>query len=271
MAMTSMCARNGDAARRTPGRPAAVPPTAAPVGARAAAHPRTGSARPFAAITSPRALIAAQESERRRLAHELHDVVGQALTVVRLNLEAAAKEDHGVAARLAECLAVIDRTLEQVRAFARELGPSMLDDHGLAAAIHALAARSSRDAQFTVSLEMDQIPRLDPALESSAYRVIQEALTNVVRHARASTVAIRLRLVEGALELMVRDDGAGFSVKDALARARAGESLGLLGMYERARLLGGALEVLSAAGHGTRVRASFPSFGAATDQAFDSP
>lgn len=271
MAITSISARNGDAARRTPGRPAAVPPTAAPVGTHAAAHPRTGSARPFAAITSPRALIAAQESERRRLAHELHDVVGQALTVVRLNLEAASKEDHGVAVRLAECLAVIDGTLEQVRAFARELGPSMLDDHGLAAAIHALAARSSRDAQFTVSLEMDRIPRLDPALESSAYRVIQEALTNVVRHARASTVAIRLRLVEGALELMVRDDGAGFSVADALARARAGESLGLLGMYERARLLGGALEVLSAAGHGTRVQASFPSFGAATDQAFDSP
>ena len=259
MAMSPISVRDVVAGTRPAApRRSAVSPTAVPVGGRAAAHERTGSARPISAGAIAGALIAAQESERRRLAHELHDVVGQALTAVRLNLEAVARDGPPDSGRILECLSIVDEALQQVRGFALELGPALLDDHGLAAAARALLARLSRDARITVSFEADPIPRRDPAFESTAYRIVQEALTNIVRHAKARTVAVRLSATPDALELSVHDDGRGFCVADALARARAGESLGLPGMYERVRLLGGEFHVVSAPGRGTLVRARFP-------------
>lgn len=259
MAMSPISVRDVVAGTRpAAARRSAVSPTAAPVGGRAAGRERTGSARPIAAGAMARALIAAQESERRRLAHELHDVVGQALTAVRLNLESLARDGLPDSGRLRECLSTVDEALQQVRGFALELGPALLDDHGLAAAVRALLARSARDARITVSFEADPIPQRDPAFESTAYRIVQEALTNIVRHAGAMTVAVRLSATTDALELSILDDGRGFGVADALARARAGASLGLPGMYERVRLLGGELHVISAPGRGTLVRARFP-------------
>ncbi len=203
-----------------------------------------------------RRLIEAQEAERRRIALELHDEIGQALTALKMNIQAAqatAGPGPGTG-RLEESLEIIARTIGQVRDLSLDLRPSMLDDLGLVAALRWYLDRQAQRVGYRArfAADPDEI-QLDPA-----FRVAQEALTNVARHAHARRVEVMLRLRDGALRLAVRDDGAGFDPGPTLRRGARGEGLGLLGMRERATQLGGRVAIRSSPGRGTVVRLTVP-------------
>ncbi len=206
-------------------------------------------------------LLEIQETERRFIARELHDEVGQLLTATKLTLQAAlrARSPKAVRGLVREGLALLDQGLSQVRSLALELRPSLLDDLGLPAALRWYLDRQAERAGFAIRLEGDIAgERLPAEVETACYRVIQEAVTNVARHARAQRVVVRLAVVDDALEAVVRDDGAGFDVAAARARAAAGGSLGLLGMEERVALVGGRMRVESAPGRGAQVWVRLP-------------
>jgi two-component system, NarL family, sensor histidine kinase UhpB len=214
--------------------------------------------------------LRAQEEERRRLALELHDQTGQSLTALTLHAQAIgqtlANEHSAVAIRAgaqAERLnALAQHTLAEVQAIARQLRPSLLDDLGVVAALNWLAEdadeRLSVVAQVKiVGAELKAGARLPAEIETALYRIAQESLTNAVRHGKARRVAIALLSSAQALSLTIADDGAGFALGDAMAERTSG-GLGIHGMRERARLLGGSLRLRSAPGHGCVVRAKIP-------------
>jgi PAS domain S-box-containing protein len=205
-------------------------------------------------------LIEVQEQERRTIAGELHDEIGQALTIVKMNLEALHTNADGIEVddRREECIVVVERALEQVRSLSLDLRPSLLDDLGLVATLRWYVARQARVASFALHFSADEpAGRLASVLETVCFRIAQEALTNTVRHAQAREVWVQLRC-DGELSLIIRDDGVGFDLAQAEARASCGESFGLLGMQERASLSGGRLSIVSAPGRGTTVSACFP-------------
>ncbi|MEW5720709.1 MAG: PAS domain-containing sensor histidine kinase, partial [Chloroflexota bacterium] len=210
-----------------------------------------------------RQLIEAQENERRHIARELHDEVGQVMLAVKTNLETIqfAPEPATLNEHLTESVSSVNRALEQIRTLALNLRPSLLDDFGLVPTLEWFLERQARGAQHKINFHSD-LPemRLPAIIETTGFRVVQAALTNVARHAQARRVDVTLRWISAMreLELCVRDDGVGFDVPAALARARHGESLGLLGMQERVRLAGGAIAIDSTPGQGTEVRARFP-------------
>lgn len=207
-----------------------------------------------------RRLVETQETERRNLARELHDEIGQALTVIQLNLQAMLPTT-GAADRLRvkESLVVVGRVLEQVHDIALNLRPSLLDDLGLVPALRWYTERQAALVELKVEFHADPLEqRLDAVIETECFRVAQEALTNVVRHARAKAVTVELRKEDGQLHLRVRDDGIGFEVSAVRQNASRGASLGLLNMEERAALVGGGLEFTSRAQGGTEVHAWFP-------------
>jgi PAS domain S-box-containing protein len=206
-------------------------------------------------------LMEAQEIERRHLARELHDEIGQALTAVKLNLNAVQRAggDASAMPRLDESLAIVDRALQQVRNLSLDLRPSLLDDLGLVAALRWYVDRVAQRAGFAAEFVVDPPGIRGPAnLETACFRVAQEALTNIVRHARARRVRVQLRENDGELHLQVQDDGGGFEVAEARQRAVRGGSLGLLGMQERVLLLRGRIDVESTPGRGTNIRVAFP-------------
>lgn len=205
-------------------------------------------------------LIEVQELERRTIAGELHDEIGQALTIVKMNLQALSTHAgaRDVGDRLEESIATVTRALEQVRSLSLDLRPSLLDDLGLVATLRWYMARQARAAGFLLHFNVAEPPgRLTAVLETVCFRIAQEALTNVVRHARASEVWVQLRC-DAELCLTVRDDGVGFDPAQEEARSIHGESFGLLGMRERASLSGGRLAIRSAPGRGTTVAVCFP-------------
>jgi PAS domain S-box-containing protein len=210
--------------------------------------------------TLSRRLLTAHEEERRRLAVELHDELGQILTAVKINLGSLERVsgDTPAAARLAQTITSIDQAMLSVRDLALDLRPSVLDDFGLPAALRWCVDRLARDTGVHASLAIDEVPRLEPELETACFRVAQEALRNVARHARAGHVWLGLGHSCAGLELSVRDDGIGFDVAAARDRARAGESMGLLGMQERVSLLGGELEIRALPEGGMEVWARLP-------------
>jgi PAS domain S-box-containing protein len=208
-----------------------------------------------------RRLVEAQETERRNIARELHDEIGQALTVIQLNLQVIlqAPNTKALAPRLNESLKVVERVLEQVQDISLDLRPSILDDLGLEPALRWYTDRQAALVELKVGFHADRLEqRLDPVIETECFRVAQEALTNVVRHAQAKAVTVELRQEDGQLHLCVRDDGIGFDVAAIREKAVRGASLGLLSMEERAVLAGGRLEFHSVPGRGTEVHAWFP-------------
>jgi signal transduction histidine kinase len=207
-----------------------------------------------------RQLLEVQEEERRHLARELHDEFGQLLAAITLHLHVA-RGLAGDSARLQldQCATLLQQAGEQVRSLALELRPTMLDTLGLEATLRWLAEqhqqRTGREVQVVGHLTG---PPLSPDLSIACFRVVQEALTNVVRHAAARHVWIELSQSENVLELVVRDDGVGFDVAAAQEKAARRGRLGLLGMAERVQILGGTLHVESQPGRGARIRAAFP-------------
>jgi len=209
--------------------------------------------------TLSRRLLTAHEEERRRLAVELHDELGQVLTAVKINLGSLERLSGATppASYLRDAIASVDRAMQGVRDLALDLRPSVLDDFGLPAALRWYADRFAGAAGVTAHLAVEDVPRLPPELETACFRVAQEALTNVARHARARNVWLVLRHDPGGLQLSVRDDGIGFDVRAAHDRAGAGASMGLLGMRERVSLLGGDIELRRLAAGGTEVWVRF--------------
>lgn len=207
-----------------------------------------------------RRLVEAQEAERRNIARELHDELGQTLTVAQLHLQAlllSTGDEHGAHAQAS--LEAVERVLEQVRDISLNLRPSLLDDLGLVPALVWLTNRQAALAGLTIDLKADALEqRVDAMIETECFRITQEALTNVVRHAGAKVVTVELREENGKLHLRIRDDGIGFEVGSVRQRAVDGASLGLLSMEERAALAGGGLEITSAPGKGSEVHAWFP-------------
>jgi len=197
--------------------------------------------------------LAAQEAERHRIAQELHDQVGQSLTVVLLGLkQLEARVPAEVRTELALLRESARAGLDDVRRVARELRPGVLEDLGLLAALAALATDVSARGGPTVRRTFGPgLPALSPETEVVVYRVAQEALTNVVRHAAATRVDLSLLLVGGNVVLEVADDGRGFTPPIV-------DGAGLEGMRDRATLAGGAVEVSSSTGRGTTVRLTVP-------------
>jgi signal transduction histidine kinase len=206
-------------------------------------------------------MLEMQEAERRHIARELHDEIGQSLTAIKLNLEALALRSADEAARrLADEIAgVAGVVLDQVRRLSLDLRPPQLDDLGLCAALHWLVKRHAREGGPAIELAApEDLPRLGAQAETACFRVVQEALTNVLRHAGAARVGIELKAEGGQFCLDVVDDGRGFDVEKARGRALQGASLGLVGMEERIALAGGEIRLASRAGEGTRLSVCLP-------------
>jgi PAS domain S-box-containing protein len=211
-------------------------------------------------VSLSRRLLTIQEEERRRLAVELHDELGQVLTAVKINLASLARTFAlGLApSPLEDAIASVDHAMHQVRDIALDLRPSVLDDLGLPPALRWYINRFARDVGLEVHVSVDDVPDIDANIATACFRVAQEALSNVARHARARNVWLDLHLKANGLELRVRDDGVGFDPVLSRQRALAGTSMGLLGMQERVSLVNGALEILGGPGEGSEVRALFP-------------
>jgi signal transduction histidine kinase len=206
-------------------------------------------------------LLEVQETERRYLARELHDEIGQALTAVKISLHTARlqADRQAVDAVLGDTMAIVDQALAQVRSMSLQLRPAILDDLGLDAAARWLVAGQSQPPPAAILLDLDlPAERLPKSLETVCFRILQESLTNVARHARATSVSVSLAAHGGRVVLSVSDDGAGFDVNAALDSATRGRSLGLLNMLERAHLAGGRLYIESEPGSGTTMTAELP-------------
>jgi two-component system sensor histidine kinase UhpB len=205
-------------------------------------------------------IIEVQETERRQLARELHDEIGQCLTALKISLEGLQRTatEAAVVKRIQDSVELSAHTLEQVRRLSVDLRPSQLDDLGLEPALRSMLERQAATASFTPHFDaaFDGTALADE-VETACFRVCQEALTNIIKHAGAQNVWIRVEQQAGRLHLRVRDDGSGFDPGQGRARASAGKSFGLLGMQERAMLAGGQMEIHSAPGQGTEVQAWF--------------
>jgi two-component system, NarL family, sensor histidine kinase DevS len=203
-----------------------------------------------------RRVVEAQELERARLARELHDETGQALTSILLglkSLEERVDTDEGRAAT-AELRELVVATLQDVRRLAVELRPAALDDFGLVPALERLRDTVAEQSAIAVDVQSSLGDRRLPTdVETMLYRTVQEALTNVVKHAEATRVSVRLSQADGMVTLSVHDDGKGFDPRSA-----RDDGLGLAGMRERAALLGGRFMVEASEGAGTMLKAEVP-------------
>ncbi len=203
-------------------------------------------------------LVEAREEESRRIGRELHDEIGQLLTGLHLTLEAStAQHGGGSAAALANAMGMVHELRTRVREMSLSLRPAVLDDLGLVPAALWLLDRYRAQTGVRVTLKHRQVEdkRFPPGVETAAYRILQEALTNVARHASVREATVRIWADADTLGLQVEDRGAGFDPEAALA---ARSSSGLIGMSERAELLGGRVTIESAAGRGTLLTAEFP-------------
>lgn len=205
-------------------------------------------------------LLQAQEAERRAIARELHDEIGEELTVIQLQLQDLLEGDPAqLPANVEETIATVERVLDQVRDMALDLRPAQLDDLGLAEALRWYLERHAVRAGLKVVLDVPPlIPRPPAQVETTRFRIAQEAVTNILRSAHASHAWVSVTYDADALTLIVRDDGRGFDVGAVRSQLQHGASLGLLNMEERAALLGRRCTIESTVGRGTLVRAWLP-------------
>jgi len=206
-------------------------------------------------------MLGIQESERSRLARELHDQIGQSLTAIKINLQSLMLRSDALrhVPHIEDGIRIVDATIAQVRDLSLALRPPQLDDLGLAAALRWHLDRQAKASGVVVRLEEDLGGGdFDPELQSACFRIVQEAVNNALRHARATEIRVVIRIEGEHVAIVVADDGAGFDIGAAHAAAAAGGSLGLISMEERAALAGGQLQYRSAPGGGTEVRARLP-------------
>lgn len=206
-------------------------------------------------------IVLAQEEERQRISRELHDEAGQALTALKIGLEIIQGEvpsgEEGLRQNLAEAIALTDTTRDRIRQLARGLRPPALDTVGLNLTLEDFCENFGRLTQLAISYQGTSNLQLLDAANICLYRVLQEALTNVAKHAQATQVRVKLWADETAVHLSIVDNGLGFEGQTAVARLKT-VGLGLLGMQERVELLGGQLELSSIPDEGTRIIAHLP-------------
>jgi signal transduction histidine kinase len=204
-------------------------------------------------------VVGAQEDERKRIARELHDDTAQSLAVLAMGLESAtAAVKAGKTPRLEEVKALAVHTIEEIHRLIRDLRPSVLDDLGLLAAIRWYAERHLEGRGMSVRCEFEKLDRrLPPAFEAAIFRVCQEAMSNVMRHAQADSVLIQVGPKDGTLRIEIEDDGRGFDPAEAAANAER-PPFGLMGIRERVELLGGKVTIDSTPGQGTRIEIVVP-------------
>ncbi len=206
-------------------------------------------------------LMNVQETERRQIAHDLHDEIGQSLTAMKLDLREAENilAAGPTASLLKDSLNILDRVIRQVRSLALDLRPSLLDELGLVPALKWYVKRQGERAGWETEYSAREGENhLPPEIQIACFRIVQEALTNVARYAEATHVRVSLGRQGDCLVLIIEDNGKGFNVDRAKTRARTGFSVGLLGMEERARLVGGELTITSNTKTGTRLTARLP-------------
>jgi len=206
-------------------------------------------------------ILNSQEQERKRVARELHDDTAQALIVLgrRLELAADLTNPSDVSRELEELRNMVDDALRSVRSFTRDLRPPLLEELGLPRSLQILGDRISRDEQLPVTVQIEGTPRaLLPEVELGLYRLAQEGLSNVRRHAHANRAIVGLDYGASRLELRIIDDGVGFNPPTSAADMVNSGRLGLVGIYERARLFGGKAEIRSGTGQGTTVTITIP-------------
>ena len=209
-------------------------------------------------------LLSAEEKERKRIARELHDGIGQALSAIKFSVESALLEmrhanDPIYRGSLESVIPLTQKTIEEVRRIIKDLRPSILDDLGILATI-GWFCREFQDVyagiriQIAIEIEEKDVP---PHLKTAIYRIMQEALNNVAKHSRADLVNLRLRKIVTGLELSIRDNGRGFNLDKTMALKTSRRGFGLASMRERAELSGASFEINSAAGQGTLIRVSW--------------
>jgi signal transduction histidine kinase len=210
-----------------------------------------------------RRIISAQEDERQRVARELHDVTSQALATLGVGLEVMTTAPQSNAkereAQMDGIRSLLAATSKDVHRLIYDLRPSLLDDLGLSAAIRSYAHNSLDAAGVEVHVETaGQEKRLPPEVEIALFRIVQEAIANIARHAHAESAYISLEFKEKGIAVQVEDDGIGFDHSHGFIASAGGKGVGLLGMQERAELLGGILVIDTRPGGGTRVSAEVP-------------
>lgn len=208
-------------------------------------------------------IISTQEEERRRIARGLHDEISQALTSLTVNLEALANalplDADNMRNRLRGIQSTAIRTLDEIHKVIWELRPTLLDDLGLVAAVEWLAETHLEASNIKVHLETAGMERRLPSkIETAIFRIIQEAITNIIRHANAESACISLDFEESHVVTHVEDDGRGFDIDEAMRATKRGRGLGLLSMKERAELLGGVFSIRSNPGQGTQIDVRIP-------------
>jgi signal transduction histidine kinase len=213
-----------------------------------------------------RQILLTQEEERREISRELHDVIAQTLTGINLRLAAlkkdAALDTKGLDRNIARTQKLVEKSVNIVHQFARELRPAVLDDLGLIPALHSFVKIFSKRTRIHVRLKVFAgVEHLDGNNDNekrtALYRIAQEALNNVARHAKAGRVELNIQKIHRAVRMEISDDGKSFEVEHVL-RARGNKQLGLLGMRERVEMVGGTFCVESGPGKGTTVRVEIP-------------
>ena len=208
-------------------------------------------------------LLSIQETERRRVARELHDELGQALTVLKIHLvgleEMLSPDQQDLKGNCEEMLSYIDTVIENVRRLSWDLCPSCLEDLGLSASLGYLVDDICRNHNIKCAVVMDEIDSLfSPETQINLYRIFQESLTNVVKHAGASRISVKAKRKDGQVSFMIRDNGRGFDLKQAMSGKVAKKNLGLTAMNERALMGHGSLKISSREGRGTTITFSIP-------------
>ena len=206
-----------------------------------------------------RQILSAQEDERKKISRELHDVIAQTLTGINVRLSAlkkgAALNTRGLDHNIARTQRLVEKSVNIVHEFARELRPAVLDDLGLIPALHSFVKLFSKRTRIRVHLKVFAgVEQLDAARRTVLFRVAQEALTNVSRHAQASLVEVSIQRLPDGICMKIKDDGKSFQV-ERMAHFRGRKHLGLLGMRERLEMVGGSFNVESAPGKGTTITA----------------
>lgn len=216
----------------------------------------TASLQPSEEGELSRHLLKVQEEERRRISRELHDETGQALMVLRFQLEMLAGQDENrqVAGKVREALELLDRTIEGLRRTIARLSPRVLEEFGLSTAIRRQVQWLAKQTGMKASMEIpENWSSTDHDLDVALYRSVQEALHNVAKHSQASNFSVRLKVSGDTVTLQVEDDGVGFPRRAAHVRG-----FGLTGMRERAAALGGSMKIRSERGKGTSIQVQLP-------------
>ncbi len=209
-----------------------------------------------------RQLLLAQEEERKKISRELHDEIAQTLTGINVQLAALKMEatvnTAGLQKKITSTQRMVEKSVDIVHRFARELRPTVLDDLGLIPALNSFAKSFAKKSRIHVRLTVfAAVEELDNAKRTVLYRVAQEALTNVAKHARASQAEVSIQKLPDTVCMKIKDNGKSFQVQRVL-RAKKNKRLGLIGMRERLEMVGGSFAVESAPGQGTTIRAQIP-------------